>query len=215
MASPPVRGVLFDLDGTLYEAPWFMKLKVTALLLGDLSVLRHVNPAREWVRGRRFEDGDALTEAFHGELGRRAGLDPAAARTWYEERFIASFLRVLADDVRARPGLAALIRELRDRGLKTAVLSDYGRVAERIEALRLPVTLFDDLSSAEDAGALKPSARGFLMSARNLALEPEQVLVVGDRDDMDGQGARAAGMAFLHVDRWSRVARELAALPAV
>ncbi|MBW2264536.1 MAG: HAD family hydrolase, partial [Deltaproteobacteria bacterium] len=98
------------------------------------------------------------------------------------------------------------------RGLKTAVLSDYGRVAERVEALRLPVTLFDDLASAEDAGALKPSPLPFLMSARNLGLEPDQVLVVGDRDDMDGQGAMAAGMAFLRLGSWSRVARELSML---
>jgi HAD superfamily hydrolase (TIGR01549 family) len=204
--------VLFDLDGTLYESPWYLKLKVTALLLGDLAVLRHVNPAREWVRGRRFEDGDALVEAFHGELGRRAGLAPGQARAWYEQRFIASFLRVLEQDARARPGLASLLRELRERGLRIAVLSDYGRVAERIEALRLPVTLFDDLASAEDAGALKPSPLPFIMSARNLGLEPDEVLVVGDRKDMDGQGARAAGMAFLHVDRWPRVVRELSNL---
>ncbi len=214
MAVPPVRGVLFDLDGTLYRAPWFMKLKVTALLLGDLAVLRHVNPSREWVRQRRFDDGAALAEAFHAELGRRAGLGSGEARTWYEERFITAFLRVLEEDVRVRPGLASLIQGLRDRGLKTAVLSDYGRVAERIEALRLPVTLFDDLASAEDAGALKPSPLPFLMSARSLGLDPGQILVVGDREDMDGEGAAAAGMAYLGLGSWSSVARELSKLGA-
>ena len=212
MDPSPVRGVIFDLDGTLYRPPWFMKLKVTALLLGDLRVLRHVTPAREWLRERRFEDGAELVASFHEELGRRAGLGPAEARAWYEERFIAAFMRVLEEDVRARPGLATLLEGLRERGLKTAVLSDYGRVAERVEALRLPVTLFDDLASAEDSGALKPSPRPFLMSAGNLGLEPSQILVVGDRDDMDGQGARAAGMAFLGIGRWSGVVRDLSAL---
>lgn len=214
MESSTIHGIVFDLDGTLYEPPWFMKLKVTALLLGDLAVLRHVNPAREWVRRKQFEDGAALTRAFHGELGRRAGLGSDEAASWYEGRFIAAFLRVLEQDVRARPGLASLLQGLRDRGIKTAVLSDYGRVAERIEALRLPVTLFDDLASAEDAGALKPSPQPFLMSARNLGLDPGRILVVGDRDDMDGQGARAAGMAFLRVGSWPRVLRELASLRA-
>ncbi len=191
-----------------------MRLKVTALLLGDLALLRHVNPAREWVRRRRFEDGAALAGAFHAELGRRAGIGAAEARAWYEDRFIAAFMRVLEEDVRARPGLVPLLQGLRDRGLKTAVLSDYGRVAERIESLRLPVTLFDDLASAEDSGALKPSPLPFLMSARNLGLEPAGILVVGDREDMDGQGAAAAGMAYLGLGRWTDVARTLSRLDA-
>jgi HAD superfamily hydrolase (TIGR01549 family) len=188
--------VLFDLDGTLYETSWLLKLRVTAMLLGDIAILRHVQEARERVRGRDFEGPDGLRQAFHEELGRRAGLGPSEAGDWYEDRFIRAFLQVLERHASARPGLVPLLEGVRSRGIKTAVLSDYGRVAERIEALRLPVTLFDELSSAEDAGSLKPSPRPFLMCAERLGLEPREMLVVGDRDDMDGEGARAAGMVF-------------------
>jgi FMN phosphatase YigB (HAD superfamily) len=204
MDASVLRAVIFDLDGTLYEAPWYMKPLVAARLVADVSILRHVGAAREAVRGREFGDGASLRAAFHAELGRRAGVDAEQARRWYEERFIGAFLDVLERHAEARPALVPLLSTLRGRGIGTAVLSDYGRVAERIERLRIPVTLFDDIASAEDSGALKPSASPFIMSARALGLEPGRVLVVGDRDDMDGRGARAAGMEFLGLGRGPR-----------
>lgn len=201
MDTSILRGVVFDLDGTLYEPPWLMKPRVALMLWRDVSILRHVVGARDWLRRREYDGREALLDAFYSELGRRAGLGAASAGEWYERRFIGAFLHVLGRQARARPGLTSLLHGLRERGVRTGVLSDYGRVAERIESLRIPVTLFDDLCSAEDSGALKPSPRPFLMCARNLGLEPARVLVVGDRDDMDGKGARAASMPFLCLGR--------------
>ncbi len=192
-------GVLFDLDGTLYEMPRFMKLRVGAKLWTDLRILRHVTGAREWIRQRSFESGEALDRAFFEELGRRASIDASVAARWYAHRFIAAYLSDLERHASPRPGLVSLLADLRDKGVVTAVLSDYERVAERVETLRVPVTLFDVLMSAGESGALKPSAASFLMAATRMGLAPDEVLVVGDRDDMDGAGARAAGMPFLGV----------------
>jgi beta-phosphoglucomutase-like phosphatase (HAD superfamily) len=40
-----------------------------------------------------------------------------------------------------------------------------------------------------------------LLAAQSLGVSAEQCLVIGDRDDTDGQAAKAAGMEFLHVRR--------------
>jgi beta-phosphoglucomutase-like phosphatase (HAD superfamily) len=38
-----------------------------------------------------------------------------------------------------------------------------------------------------------------LLAAERLEVEPAACLVIGDRDDADGEAARAAGMAFRHI----------------
>jgi HAD superfamily hydrolase (TIGR01549 family) len=197
-----IRAVIFDLDGTLYEWPRLLKTRVALSLWTDLHILRHVSASREAVRGLGFEDGEALDRAFIAELSRRAGLSPAAAGRWYELRFIHSFITQLGRHCRPREGVMDLLEHLHRRGLRLGVLSDYEMVAERLEAVRVPVTSFDLLMSAGESGALKPSPRPFLLAARRLGVDPPEVIVVGDRDDMDGAGARAARMTFHHlVDR--------------
>jgi FMN phosphatase YigB (HAD superfamily) len=42
--------------------------------------------------------------------------------------------------------------------------------------------------------AFKPHPRGFEEACARLGLEPSEVLYVGDRAEVDGVGARAAGM---------------------
>ena len=36
--------------------------------------------------------------------------------------------------------------------------------------------------------------------AKNLAVKPEECLVVGDRDDTDGNGARKTNMEFIQIE---------------
>ncbi len=192
-------GVIFDLDGTLYESDLLLKIRMAGQLWRDLRILRHLYAARSSVRGLDFAGRDQLLDAFHDELGRRAGISRESASRWYDERFLAAFLDVLGRHAGPRPGLVPLLGRLRDRGIKVGVLSDYSRVAERLEAIRIPITLVDEIASSEDSGSLKPSPRSFLMMAGRLGLEPGDVAVVGDRDDMDGAGARAAGMRFVGI----------------
>ena len=48
-------------------------------------------------------------------------------------------------------------------------------------------------------GCLKPAPRGFLKIAADLNARPKDCLVVGDRDDTDGFGARLTQMQFVQI----------------
>ena len=48
-------------------------------------------------------------------------------------------------------------------------------------------------------GGLKPCKESFEKICRALDLHPEECLMVGDREDTDGDGAKSVGMAFEHV----------------
>jgi HAD superfamily hydrolase (TIGR01549 family) len=190
--------VIFDLDGTLYSLPR-RKLRMVLALWRDIRVLRHLGPARSRIREREFDSQEQLLEAFYAELGRRTGRGPEHAERWYRERFLARFVRLLAEQATTRPGVVELLERMRGRGTRLGVLSDFSVVDERLEALGIPTELFDDRLSVEDFGALKPWPGPFLRLAEQWGLEPSAIVVVGDREDLDAASAEAAGMGFVGV----------------
>jgi putative hydrolase of the HAD superfamily len=199
------RGVIFDLDGTLYVLPG-IRLRLTWRLRRDLRLLRRFGAARRSLRGREFGDVAGLRGALGLELGRLAGVEPSLAATWYRERFLPELVRLLADRARARPGLESAIAGLRSRGVRLGVVSDHPRIDERLEAIGLAPDLFEDRVATEEHGVLKPSALAFSALAHKWGVEPSAIVVVGDRLDLDAASAGAAGMGFVPAGDWSRVA---------
>jgi len=198
MTGTRVRGAIFDMDGTLYELPG-RKLRLTLAMPGDIGMLKHIGKARRALRDKEFGDRERLRGALWDELGRRTGVGPARAKSWYHDRFMTKFVDLLRRKARVRPGMVELLDKLKERGTRLAVLSDFGGVSERLEALRIPRQLFDDVVGAEDFGVLKPSPVPFVALAEKWGLVPTSLVVVGDRWDLDGASAEAAGMQFLGV----------------
>jgi HAD superfamily hydrolase (TIGR01509 family) len=201
---------MFDLDGTLYSLR-LTKLWMTLALWRSVSLLRRLNASRRAIRGTVYPDRGALLAAFYGELARRAGTTVARAAAWYEGEFMPAFVAMLARRAVVRPGLAALLERLRQRGVRTAVVSDFGRVGDRVSALGLDAALFDDLVAAEDYGVLKPSAVPFEAVARRWELDAAEIAVVGDREDLDAASARDAGMQFVGVRIWQEASSAIEA----
>jgi HAD superfamily hydrolase (TIGR01549 family) len=192
------QGIIFDLDGTLYQMK-FMKIKMTVRLLRSLVFLRQLSAARSVVRQNRFGGRADLLATFYSELASRTGKSVQQSQNWYENDFYRAFIQVLARWAEPRAGLTDLLGKLRQSGLKLAVVSDFGRIIERLEALRIDPALFDIIKSSEDCGALKPAPESFLSVARIWGFPPQEILVVGDRKDRDGEGAHHAGMPFLGI----------------
>ena len=204
-AAPPasIRAVLFDLDGTLYP-----KLGLRACMAAELALLpltgRSVAGAREvWrqLRGfrrireglRALEDGEPdLARHQYAEAGRRLAVDPQALErlieVWIHQRPL-KYMRLVR-----RPGLAAMLERLRERGLRLGVFSDYP-ARDKLAAMGILAEI-DLVLDAEDpaVSALKPHPKGLLEAARRWGLSPHEVLYVGDRPDIDGRAAERAGM---------------------
>jgi len=194
-----VKGIIFDLDGTLYRMRWFMRPLLFAKLFPRSARLPRFLAVRERFAGIDHGSRDALLGAVAAGLAAREGISADAAGRWIHDRFYPAFVAVMPPQRSGRPGLAETLRLLKARGLRLAVLSDYDAVAQRLGKLRISTDNFDILTSCEAAGALKPSARPFTEIAAAWELPCESILVVGDRDDTDGEAARRAGMRFLAV----------------
>ncbi|MDX6591039.1 MAG: putative hydrolase of the superfamily [Gaiellales bacterium] len=110
-------------------------------------------------------------------------------------------LVVLADALRFRPfdDVEPALAAIRERGLATAVVSNWD--CSLPEALDHVGLRFDAVVDSATAGTPKPDPAMFRLAVQRLGVDPARVLHVGDRDDTDGEGARAAGLDVVIVDR--------------
>ncbi len=196
--TPTHQAWLLDLDGTLYR-PFGVKLLMGFELLASpraIPLLRTFRKEHEKLREQAFESDDL--SPFEEQVARTASLLSISP-----DRVRATVLRFMVDApgrwirLFRRKELLEEISDYRASGGKTALVSDYPARA-KLQALGAE-SLFDIVvANGEDGGpnALKPSPAGYLSAARRLGVPPERCLVIGDREDADGQAARRAGMAF-------------------
>jgi FMN phosphatase YigB (HAD superfamily) len=84
-------------------------------------------------------------------------------------------------------------------GVPQGVYSDYPP-ADKLAALGVAECIDVQVWSAQaQVQEYKPSAKGFLRAAELLGAAPAECLYVGDRPEVDGAGAAAAGMRYLDV----------------
>jgi FMN phosphatase YigB (HAD superfamily) len=222
---PDIRGIIFDLDGTLYLMRWYLKPLIFLRLYPHCLRLPRFLGVRDGFAGMEMDVEQRLFAAISDELAGREQISSSEAREWISNSFYPAFISVMPFFRFSRPGVKSLLKKCAAKGIRLAVLSDYGCVAQRLAGLGLPVSLFDTVSSCETAGALKPNPRPFLTIAESWGIEPKRVLVVGDRADTDGAAAANAGMQFWQVAdtlllppgamRWERICRRLKVLEKV
>lgn len=183
-----IEVVSWDVDGTLYELPAMKsRLRRLALRRGLLHPLR---VARELSRLIGMKRAMERVREAGGDL-RRLALPERVQLAALEERWYVEAIR----DVGPRPGVVALLDELRGRGLRLIVVSDHP-AEEKLAALGLGVR-FEQVFCGEGVGFLKPSPRPFEVALAELGIEPGALLHVGDRSDTDAVAAAAAGCRSL------------------
>lgn len=197
-----VRGVLFDLDDTLFDHH--------ACARAALSGVHDAHACFESVPFEEFEQRHArILEELHADvLAGRRGLDAArverfrrlfesvgasagdallqAAAAAYRERYMSAR--------RAIAGAVALLGEVRRRA-RVAVVSN-NLLEEQQQKLRHCAldAHVDALVVSEEVGVSKPDPRIFEVALERLGVVPDEAVMIGDSWAADVAGARAAGI---------------------
>lgn len=195
----PFDAVIFDLDGTLYDKKHLPVYLADAQFF-HLGMLRAERKVRKTLSGMHFRSEDAFYSEFFTRIAVESGHGAEKVREWYFKKYLPSMVRVLKKHYRLRPWVQEVMVQLKVRNIPAVVYSDYGAVDEKLQALGFNLSWATGIYSAPAFGGLKPDPEGFKAIARKLGVEPGRVLVIGDRDDTDGEGARRSGMHFLLVD---------------
>ena len=190
-----IRAVIFDLDGTLYNKKG-LPLRLVLADLPHMFMLGNERKARKELKGQWFGEEAAYYHTLYARVAELSHSSADAAREWYEQRYMPQMQRLLRRHYHVEPWVESMLADLRRDGIKTAVYSDYGCLRERLEALGFDCGWVDIVADAPSLGGLKPCRESTMRLCELLDIKPEETLMVGDRDDTDGESARRCGMKF-------------------
>ncbi|MEU7866926.1 HAD family hydrolase [Dactylosporangium sp. NPDC049140] len=131
------------------------------------------------------------TRAVLAEMARRCGAEPGPASL---DAAVAAHRTGAVPLWRPRPAALDVLKTLRGRGLRLAVLSDCGAELCQGWAGTAYAPLVDATVFSWEEGARKPDPRLYATAARRLGVAPGECWYVGDGGSREHQGARAAGM---------------------
>jgi putative hydrolase of the HAD superfamily len=195
-----LKAVIMDMDGTLYrQAP------VRAMTARRLLWFAARSPRLGWktVRGlrayRRAQEILRRGAETAGNAWRQ--VDLAARMTGYTPDFIrrcvGRWMEVepLSAVAAARyAGVVEFFEWACANGLLLAVVSDYDpREKLQVMGLRRYITAAVWAQETE-VGVFKPDPRGLQVAVERLGIEPCQAVFIGDRPEVDGAAASAAGI---------------------
>lgn len=176
-----IRTILFDFGGVLADDGFFETLQT-------LEQQQHleVNLPEEGIRAvydSGFVLGNGSESDFWALLRERSGLRG-------EDRELS---RRVLDGFRLRPGMLAVVRALRQRGVLVGLLSDQTEWLDRLDAKYGFYREFDRLYISYRMGKGKRDPSLYDDIARDLGFEPQQILFI---DDNPGNIQRAASRGW-------------------
>lgn len=203
-----IKGVCFDIDGTLYDQRRLRAnmIKVLSqaylkkdLTLAEISHLRSFRKVREELRHRG--QVSRLEREQYIETAKRTGQSPEmiekTVQKWIHQVPLKVLQKIADEDV------VQTCTRLRARGYRLGIFSDYP-AEDKLRALGIPLDLFDSIVCAtqREVDAFKPHPAGFSAVCDGLGISTEKVLYIGDRSRIDAEGARNAGMPAVILKRF-------------
>jgi HAD superfamily hydrolase (TIGR01549 family) len=177
-----VEAVLFDIDGTLVDTNY-----LHAVAWRRAFTESGFDVPTAWIHHRVGMGSDRLMQELIGEER------DDVKRGWRRH------FEALKPEIRAFPGAAALLREVRGRGIRVVLASSSEE--SDLEALLAALgadEVIDCVTSAGDVGEAKPAPEVFEVAMRKASCDPDRTLVVGD-SVWDVLAAKKAGLPCICV----------------
>lgn len=178
-----IKGVIFDLDDTLYSEKEYVKS-------GYKAVSDYLGGGYEDKLWCYFETGKPAIDELLKELGRAT-----------EKETALDIYRKHQPNIHLYKGVREMIEELRQRGKKVGIITDGRPEGQRnkIKALGLE-DLVDDIIITDELGGTqfrKPCDIAFRILTTRWRLNPAEMIYIGDNSTKDWQAPRQIGIRFL------------------
>ena len=187
--SETLRGVLFDLDGTLLDtAPDMYRALERLMLEQELEPLPF--PA---VRDHVSHGSQALVQLGFPDA------DPVMRET-LKRRYLEIYADNLCLETALFPGLAEVLAEMEERGLRLGVVTNKPAWLTQplMDALQL-TSRFATIISGDTLPQRKPAPEPMWLAAAQAGIPPDRIVYLGDAE-RDIAAGRAAGMRTLVAD---------------
>lgn len=194
-----VKGVLFDLDGTLVDSMWMWK-EIDIEYLGRFGISLPEG-LQEQIEGMSFSETANYFQSHFPQITENIEEMKASWNRMAGEKY--------ATKVFLKPGAFGFLKYLKAHGIRTGIATSnsYELVHTVLNALGVE-QYFDEVHTACEVGAGKPAPDIYLYVAKTLEILPEDCLVFEDICKGITAG-KAAGMRVCAVqDLYSKEAEE-------
>lgn len=190
--------IVFDLDGTLYNKRG-LSLRMVLHAPLDIRKMQAERATRASMKGIWLRDEKHFHDTYFQRLAARMHCSATAAEQWYKQRYMPLMVKMIGKYQPLNEWVLPFIHDCQHTGILLVLLSDYGFAKEKLQALGLSPTLFDWVISAPELGGLKPAPELMRIITERMGVAPQDCLVIGDRDDTDGEMARSTDAQFRKV----------------
>ena len=183
MNTQLIKGVIFDVDGTIADSVGFFY--EIALEVLSIAGVPPVEKERVYAL-MRVGDNSPLEKLFPPDY-------PDAVRTMkriVDDR-MAEWMRRYHDETIAIPGSIELLHDLHARGFRLGIATSSGRALPFLDRWGVR-QLFDGIVGREDVEIRKPHPEPVLKCLGHLGLAPQETVYIGD-SPIDIQAGKAAG----------------------
>jgi putative hydrolase of the HAD superfamily len=203
-----IKGVFFDLDGTLYDRDALVR----DLVAGQYDAFAGELPgiSREQFVSRVLEIDD------HGYGEKAEGYQRVVADWQFEpalaSRLCSHFWSTYDQHCSLPPDTATTLGALKAHGKRLGVITNGRTERQRAKLAALGLLdSFDVVLISEAEGVRKPSAEIFRRALQRCDVSAGESVFVGDHPDTDINGARNAGLLpiWKHVPYWPLIADDV------
>lgn len=198
-----IKAVIFDIDGTLLNTAINVKMGCDqAMMRFGMSTIP-INKVKEFM-GHGAEELIKACLIYNGDTElRRFGAAIDCYKSFFDSHY--------NDNVTSYVGIYDSARDLKEMGIKLAVLSNKAQKAAHGNVQRyFGLDLFDIIEGNKEGFALKPAPDEALKIAKELGVHPAECLMLGD-SEADILTAKNAGMVSVAALWGYRSREELAA----
>jgi pyrophosphatase PpaX len=182
MSTLRVKGVIFDVDGTLADSiGFYCEIAVELLRLAGAPTL-----SKEQVCTLMRQGNAGLEQLFPPDFPDLA----ATLKRIVNERTDA-WMQRYHHETQSIPGSIELLRTLHGMGLRLGIATSAGRALPFLDHWGVR-DLFDGIVGREDVATHKPHPEPVLKCLGHLGLEPQDAVYIGD-SPVDVRAGKAAG----------------------
>lgn len=203
-----IKGILFDMDGTLYHQVPLRILMIFLLLIKNIhhpfllikkmTVIQNFRKSQELLRTNNDRSGNSYQNQIRLTSERTGESQEFISQTiveWFEKQPL-KYLKLCR-----RKRLENMLSSLQKQGYHLGVYSDYP-ANDKLHALGLGNYFTTIVSSSDpDVTGVKPHTNGFHVAAQRMGSATEEIVYVGNRPEVDGKGAVASGMKYLNISK--------------
>lgn len=202
-----IKAVFFDLDNTLYPydlCNTYAQKKVFESLTKKYSldlktVQKHFKEARLLTHQRLKNTAASHHRLFYLQTV----LEKITGRTQVKETLILSdlFWKSYFQKMHLHPGWLKILKSLKQKNIKILILTDLTAQIQLQKLKKLKIDrLIDFVVTSEEAGIEKPHPLIFKYALQKTNCRAEQVIMIGDDQTKDIQGAQKAGIKSIRVN---------------